>query len=202
MVKGMLQGKQKRPLTRTESLIAGAGAGACEAIVAVTPMETIKVKFIHDLWSPSPKYKGFFHGVREIVKEAGFSGIYKGLVPTILKQSSNQAIRFVVYNEITGWMRKGRDSNLTPFHTLFAGALAGAASVFGNTPIDVVKTRMQSLEAQKYKGTWDCIKTIAKHEGLKAFYKGTTPRLVRVCLDVALTFTLYEAISNFLNRIW
>ena len=27
--------------------------------------------------------------------------------------------------------------------TFFIGGLAGAASVFGNTPIDVIKTRMQ-----------------------------------------------------------
>ncbi len=45
------------------------------------------------------------------------------------------------------------------------GAIAGAASVFGNTPIDVIKTRMQGLEAKKYKNTWDCFVKIAKHEG-------------------------------------
>ena len=31
------------------------------------------------------------------------------------------------------------------------GGFAGACSVFGNTPLDVVKTRMQSLEASRYK---------------------------------------------------
>ena len=45
------------------------------------------------------------------------------------------------------------------------GAFAGAASVFGNTPIDVVKTRMQGLEASKYKSTMDCFVKIWKHEG-------------------------------------
>lgn len=30
-----------------------------------------QVKFIHDQTSPNPKYKGFFHGVREIVREQG-----------------------------------------------------------------------------------------------------------------------------------
>lgn len=45
------------------------------------------------------------------------------------------------------------------------GAVAGAASVFGNTPIDVVKTRMQGLEAAKYKGTVDCFVKVWTNEG-------------------------------------
>lgn len=48
------------------------------------------------------------------------------------------------------------------------GAIAGAASVFGNTPIDVVKTRMQGLEASKYKNTLDCFSQIWKQEGFTA----------------------------------
>ena len=32
-------------------------------------METVKVKFIHDQNSANPKYKGFYHGVREIIKQ-------------------------------------------------------------------------------------------------------------------------------------
>ena len=34
--------------------------------------------------------------------------------------------------------------------------IAGATSVLGNTPLDVIKTRMQSLDAAKYKNTLDC----------------------------------------------
>lgn len=59
-------------------------------------METVKVKFIHDQQSANPRYKGFFHGVREIIRQEGLGGIYKGLTATIIKQGSNQAIRFFV----------------------------------------------------------------------------------------------------------
>lgn len=84
---------------------------------------------------------------------------------------------------------------LPSHHTLhFQGAIAGAASVYGNTPIDVVKTRMQGLEAKKYKSSVDCAVQIWKKEGFFAFYKGTVPRLSRVCLDVAITFMIYDSI--------
>ncbi|XP_060026267.1 tricarboxylate transport protein, mitochondrial isoform X3 [Lagenorhynchus albirostris] len=58
-------------LDSTRGLLCGLGAGVAEAVVVVCPMETIKVKFIHDQTSPSPKYRGFFHGVREIVRQQG-----------------------------------------------------------------------------------------------------------------------------------
>lgn len=32
---------------------------------------SFKVKFIHDQTSANPKYRGFFHGVREIIREQG-----------------------------------------------------------------------------------------------------------------------------------
>lgn len=64
------------------------------------------------------------------------------------------------------------------FQTIgFFGAIAGAASVYGNTPIDVVKTRMQGLEASKYKNTVDCFKQIWKHEGFFALVFYLTPHI-------------------------
>jgi len=142
---------EKGKMTRTQNVLAGLFAGVSEAIFVVTPMETIKVKFIHD-WviSPVPKYKGFIHGVTMIVREQGFSGIYKGLIPTIAKQGTNQMIRFFVFGELEKLV-KGDDQKrgLTKFERFMCGGLAGSASVFGNTPIDVVKTRMQGLDAKK-----------------------------------------------------
>lgn len=34
------------------------------------------------------------------------------------------------------------------------------------------------------------------------FYKGTVPRLGRVCLDVAIVFVLYEEVVKLLNNVW
>lgn len=65
-------------LPPSKRLLCGLGAGICEAIFAVTPMETVKVKFINDQQSANPKYKGFFHGVRIIIREEGFGGVYRG----------------------------------------------------------------------------------------------------------------------------
>ncbi|KAH0516352.1 Tricarboxylate transport protein, mitochondrial [Microtus ochrogaster] len=91
---------------------------------------------------------------------------------------------------------------MNPLITGVFGAIAGAASVFGNTPLDVIKTRMQGLEAHKYQNTLDCGLQILKNEGPKAFYKGTVPRLGRVCLDVAIVFIIYDEVVKLLNKVW
>ncbi|XP_056662924.1 tricarboxylate transport protein, mitochondrial-like isoform X1 [Monodelphis domestica] len=190
-------------LSNMRSFLCGLGAGGMEAVVIVCPLETIKVKLIHDQKMGKAKYRGFFHGVREIVREQGLQGIYQGITATIIKQGSNQAIRFFTMTSLRNWyLDDNPQKKMNPFITALFGIAAGAASVFGNTPVDVVKTRMQSLEASKYKNTLDCAIQVYKNEGTKAFYKGTLPRLVRVCLDVAVVFVLYDEIVKFLNLIW
>uniref|UniRef100_A0AAQ4P406 Uncharacterized protein n=1 Tax=Gasterosteus aculeatus aculeatus TaxID=481459 RepID=A0AAQ4P406_GASAC len=215
-------------LDSKRGFLCGLGAGVAEAVFVVCPMETVKVKFIHDQTSANPKYKGFFHGVREIIRVEGLKGTYQGLTATVLKQGSNQAIRFYVMTSLRNWY-KGDDTGkaINPLITGLFGAVAGAASVFGNTPLDVIKTRMQvggapcspgggacgtyltgrvlfpqGLEAHKYKSTMDCAVKIMKHEGPMAFYKGTVPRLGRVCMDVAIVFIIYEEVVKFLNVVW
>ena len=72
------------------------------------------------------------------------SGLYKGLGLTVVKQGSNQAIRFTVMESLRSWYTQGRADLSVPYYLLaLFGAVAGAASVLGNTPVDVVKTRMQ-----------------------------------------------------------
>ena len=107
-------------------------------------METVKVKFIHDMNSANPQYRGLFHGMRTIVAQEGFRGCYKGVNATIAKQGSNQMIRFGVMDSLKAWhSEKYAGEKPGILHTALYGGIAGAASVLGNTPIDVVKTRMQ-----------------------------------------------------------
>src|SRR6218665_2266116 len=148
-----------------------------EALFAVIPQESIKVKFINDRCKPIPEYKGLIHGIREIIREKGWRGTYQGVLPTLLKQGSNQAIRFFVFESLREWYTNKNGEKPNKLVTPMFGAVAGSASVLSNTPIDVVKTRMQGLESHRYRNTIDCITKIYIHEGFRGFYKGLTPRL-------------------------
>lgn len=58
-------------------------------------------------------------------------------------------------------------------------------------PLDVVKTRMQSLEASKsYRNSIHCAMSIFQKEGLKTFWSGAVPRLGRLSMSGAIVFTV------------
>ena len=191
-------GEDKYGLGPAQGFVAGLGAGTMEAIFVTTPQETIKVRLINDSFRTDgpPKYKSFFHGVKTIVGEYGLAGIYKGVVPTIIKVSTAQATRFGVFKMIPAEMRD------TPIKAACSGAFAGGVSVLLFQGIDVVKSRMQGLDAHKYRSTMHCFKEILTHEGPLAFYKGVGPRLTRVCLEVGITMSLYGEIVKALDGVW
>lgn len=184
------------------SLLSGLFAGFSEAVLAVCPMETIKVKFIHDMNQAKPQYKGLFHGIRTIIAQEGLRGCYKGINATIAKQGSNQMIRFGVMDTLKAkHLERTNGERPGILYTALYGGIAGAASVFGNTPVDVVKTRMQGLDSGKYKNSIDCMMQIIRKEGPAALYKGTLPRMSRVVLDVALVFVIYEEVLKILDKV-
>jgi len=179
------------------SFVAGLVAGTLEAIFVTTPQETIKIKLIDDAFvRETPRFNGFFHGVSTIIKEEGFGGIYHGLAPTIIKVATAQGTRFGVFNIIPEEHRKG------PLRTAAAGAFAGGVSVVLFQGIDVIKSRMQGLDAHKYKSSMDCLAQLVKNEGVLALYKGIGPRISRVCAEVAITMTLYGEVVKVLNQYW
>ena len=153
----------------------------------------------------------------------GVGGVYRGLGPTVMKQGSNQAIRFFVMESLRNKYTGGDRAVAVPYYlvALFGAtagevlqiifidltfhssidycSVAGGASVLGNTPIDVIKTRMQS---GRFTSSWQCVKHLASNEGVRGFYKGCLPRLNRVCLEVALAFTIFDSVQNLFKNVW
>jgi solute carrier family 25 (mitochondrial citrate transporter), member 1 len=67
-------------------------------------------------------------------------------------------------------------------------------------PIDVVKTKMQSIEAKtKYKNSLDCLITTVKSDGVLALWKGATPRLGRLIFSGGIVFSVYEEVISFMK---
>ncbi|KAF9458718.1 mitochondrial tricarboxylate transporter [Collybia nuda] len=187
------QGKVSAP----RSLLAGLGAGMTEAIFAVTPSETIKTKLIDDAKRPNPQYRGLIHGTTSIVRQEGLRGIYRGLFPVMMRQGANSAVRFTTYTTLKQFVQgTARPGQTLPSAITFGiGGIAGLVTVYTTMPLDVVKTRMQSLEARaQYRNTFHCAYRIFTEEGILRFWTGTTPRLARLVLSGGIVFTVYENI--------
>ncbi|CAO3617210.1 unnamed protein product [Cunninghamella blakesleeana] len=183
-------------LSGVRSVLAGLGAGMTEAALVVTPSETIKTKLIHDRNNQVPKYHGLVHGTKTIIKEEGIAGIYRGLGPVVARQGANSAVRFSSYSYFKSTLQKLRGDETSPLpsaHTFAAGAMAGIVTVYTTMPLDVVKTRMQGLDAkQLYKHSLDCLIKVVKEHGVFSLWKGTTPRLTRLIFSGGIVFTVYE----------
>ncbi|GAA5803940.1 mitochondrial carrier domain-containing protein [Helicostylum pulchrum] len=192
-------------LSGMRSMLAGLGAGMTEAALVVTPSETIKTKMIHDKNSPSPRYRGLVHGTKLIVAEEGLGGIYRGLGPVMARQGANSAVRFSCYSYFKESLQKWRGQGQEPLpatHTFVAGALAGIVTVYTTMPLDVVKTRMQGLDAREmYKNSLDCLIKVVKANGVLSLWKGTTPRLTRLIFSGGIVFTVYEKVYNALELV-
>lgn len=193
--KTLLQGPDGH-MSALRNLSAGAVAGLCEGLFVVTPMETIKTKFIHDQTRPKEQrqYHGLINGVRAIAKAEGIKGLYSGLGPTLLKQGSNQAVRFLVFEEL----KKNLGSHGIVVNAVYGG-LAGCASVMVNNPIDVVKTQMQGLNRHQYKNAFQCASSIWTRDKM-FFYKGVMPRMIRVSGDAAIAFSLFGLYSQWFDE--
>ncbi|KAF9221799.1 mitochondrial carrier [Gyrodon lividus] len=200
--KGMLadaEGKVSAP----KSLAAGLGAGVMEAIIAVTPSETIKTKLIDDAKRPNPQYRGLVHGTMSIIRQEGFLGIYRGLFPVMMRQGANSAVRFTTYTTLKQFVQgTARPGQQLPSGITFAiGAIAGLVTVYVTQPLDVIKTRMQSLSArQQYRNSFHCGYRILTEEGLLRFWTGTTPRLARLVMSGGIVFTIYENVIKLIGE--
>ncbi|KAI1623648.1 MC family mitochondrial carrier protein [Exophiala viscosa] len=205
-------------VTSQATFLAGLGAGVTEAVAVVTPMEVVKIRMqaqYHSLSDPLdvPKYRSAPHALLTVLREEGFGALYRGVSLTALRQGTNQAVNFTAYTEFKAALQKAQPEyqgkNLPSWQTTIIGLISGAMGPFSNAPIDTIKTRLQKTPAEPGQTAIQRITLITRdmfrQEGPRAFYKGITPRVMRVAPGQAVTFTVYEYLkkhiedSNFLN---
>jgi solute carrier family 25 citrate transporter 1 len=188
---------------------AGLASGLTEAILVVTPAEVCKIRMqsqYHSMVDPAQmahrKYRNVFQTAYTIVREEGFGALYKGVIPTMLRQGCNQAVNFTMYNLMKKEVMKRQEtSELASWQSLMIGGLSGGMGPIANNPLDVVKTRLQKQvvhegKTPKYTGLTQACVVVAKEEGFLALWKGITPRLLRIMPGQAITFMTYEFVSG------
>lgn len=90
---------------------AGLAAGLLEAIVIVTPFEVVKTRLQKQEGLLNLKYKGPIHTVATMAREEGPTSLWKGCVPTMLRQGSNQAFNFMTFAMINSYVWDKNDGD-------------------------------------------------------------------------------------------
>ncbi|RUS19250.1 mitochondrial carrier domain-containing protein [Endogone sp. FLAS-F59071] len=189
---------------RSSAALAGVCTGIVQAVTLVTPLEMIKVRQQTDLMNSGAerKYRGMLSTARSVVTEEGILALYKGLVPTVVRQSWGLVVKFTGYTEIKGlFERTAADPTLplAPWKHMVSGGLTNVLVGVLNSPPDVVKTRMQDRGAN-YRGSWDCCMQMLRKEGVMSFFKGAWLRVLRVAPGGAIQFAVYERFAALLDE--
>jgi len=171
------------------NLAAGMCAGVAESVAVLTPGENLKTRLIDDR-AGARLYQSTTHAIRTIIANDGASTFFQGVLPVMLKQSSNAMVRFTSYNQLAPMLQSTCGSSTS----VVAGALAGIITVYCTMPFDNIKTQMQSLAGSRmYSSTWDCAKNLVVNGGPRRLWKGTTPRLIRLSVCIPQNYELnYE----------
>ncbi|KAF2456398.1 mitochondrial carrier domain-containing protein [Lineolata rhizophorae] len=192
------------------TFLAGLAAGVTEAVLVVTPMEVVKIRLQaqhHSMADPLdiPKYRNAAHAMYTVLREEGFGALYRGVSLTALRQGTNQAVNFTAYTEFRAFLQNYQSTtDLPPYQTMAIGLVSGAMGPLSNAPIDTIKTRLQKTPAEPGQTALQRILLIGRdmwrQEGFRSFYKGITPRIMRVAPGQAVTFTVYEYLKGVLER--
>ncbi|KJA20417.1 hypothetical protein HYPSUDRAFT_811821 [Hypholoma sublateritium FD-334 SS-4] len=192
--------------------LAGLGAGVTEAVAVVTPMEVVKIRLQaqqHSLADPleAPRYRNAAHAVYTIVREEGAAALYRGVSLTALRQATNQGANFTAYQELKKLAERLQPgvAELPSYQHMMIGLISGAMGPFSNAPIDTIKTRLQKSPAVPGQSALQRIVAIGadmwRTEGVRSFYKGITPRVLRVAPGQAIVFAVYERVSGAMERM-
>ena len=109
----------------------------------------------------------------------------------------------LAFRFFTGLRKNGDINDSVPVivDSLISGACANMVAVTLNTPIDVIKTRMQKgYDSNALRpSTGKLIIIMWREEGPLSFFKGLTPRLFRLVPGGALQFGMYEQIKRWIS---
>lgn len=95
------------------------------------------------------------------------------------------------YGTIKEKLTKAGGWDVLPWYGVFvAGAIAGTITVYSTMPFDVIKTKVQGSQA----GFSASALTVYKESGIRGFWKGATPRLLRLVFSGGIVFTVYESV--------
>lgn len=121
------------------------------AAPAYVPSEVLKTRlqlqgrYKNPHFNSGYNYRGTIDAIRTIIRSEGYSALFHGYKATLWRDLPFSALQFAFYEEERGWAKKYMGSNHIglPLEIATAASAGGMAGVI-TTPLDVVKTRIQT----------------------------------------------------------
>ncbi|KAI8455028.1 internal membrane protein [Phakopsora pachyrhizi] len=137
----------------------------------------------------------------KIFQGEGLVGFYRGLSASYLGVAEG-TIQWVLYEKLKRWGMRidendPRIRQETWVSQIFAAGTAKLMATSITYPHEVIRTRLRQKPPpfplkSKYTGLITTFKVILAEEGVKAFYGGLSPHLMRVVPNAVVMYTVYE----------
>uniref|UniRef100_A0A7N0UXA3 Folate transporter 1, chloroplastic n=1 Tax=Kalanchoe fedtschenkoi TaxID=63787 RepID=A0A7N0UXA3_KALFE len=203
---------REEKLTPGLHLVSAAEAGALVSL-CTNPIWLVKTRL--QLQTPlhqTRPYLGLHDAFRTILKEEGWKALYKGFLPSLFL-ISHGAIQFTAYEELRKAVvdyksRKNRkssesDDQLNSVDYAALGASSKFAAILVSYPLQVIRSRLQQRPGSngipRYMHTWHVLKETARFEGVRGFYRGITPNILKNAPAASITFVVYENVVKLLK---
>ncbi|KAF4122693.1 solute carrier family 25 (mitochondrial 2-oxodicarboxylate transporter), member 21 [Geosmithia morbida] len=190
-------------MTQPLSILTGATAGATEAVVVV-PFELVKIR-LQDKASAG-RYKGALDCVAQIIRNEGPLSLYQGLESTMWRHILWNSGYFGCIFQVRQLLPKAENKRSQTINDLLSGAIGGTVGTVLNTPMDVVKSRIQNTpkvpgQIPKYNWAWPSIFTVAREEGFSALYKGFLPKVLRLGPGGGILLVVFTNVMDFFRSM-
>ncbi|KAI4591819.1 hypothetical protein KJ359_012200 [Pestalotiopsis sp. 9143b] len=187
-----------KDLSYAQYYYAGAFAGVANSVIS-GPIEHVRIRLQTQPHGAAALYSGPLDCVRKLSAHQGvLRGLYRGEAVTVIREAQAYGLWFMSFEYMmnshaarNGMQRK----DIPPYMVAFYGGLAGEALWLGSYPFDVIKSKMQTDgfgTTQKYKSMRDCFAQTYRGEGMRGFWKGLGPTLLRAMPVSAGTFATVE----------
>ncbi|KFO79827.1 Mitochondrial carnitine/acylcarnitine carrier protein, partial [Cuculus canorus] len=199
--------QQRKPddvLTYPQLFAAGMLSGVFTTAI-MAPGERIKCLLQIQAATGETKYSGSLDCAKQLYREAGIRGVYKGTVLTLMRVSPARGFFYFLLLFFFLFLPPQpccSVSDLSVPRILFAGGLAGIFNWAVAIPPDVLKSRFQTAPPGKYpNGFRDVLRELIREEGVASLYKGFTAVMIRAFPANAACFLGFEVAMKFLNWI-
>eukprot|EP00041_Stephanoeca_diplocostata_P012772 m.214811 g.214811 ORF g.214811 m.214811 type:complete len:298 (+) comp19081_c0_seq1:153-1046(+) len=204
---GVSENTPKDQIPLYKKFIAGGMSGAIASYICV-PTDLMKVRLQLDGMKPGSvkQYNGMADCMRQIVKQDGLTGMWRGSGPTIGRATVLAAVEMSSYDEIKTQLIQRNVIVPGTVSGVFITALASGffCAVF-SSPFDVVKSRVMGQPVgadgagKLYKGMIDCFVKSVRNEGALSLWKGFFPNWGRLGPRGVICFLTMETLNKYVG---
>ncbi|XP_030248928.1 mitochondrial glutathione transporter SLC25A40 [Sparus aurata] len=147
-------------------------------------------------YKASGHFSGTLDAFIKIVHREGIKALWSGLPPTLVMAVPATVIYFTCYDQLCAALRV-RMGDYSQEAPLLAGAIARVGSATVISPLELIRTKLQS-QKQSYRELTDCIRSAVQSEGWWSLWRGLGPTLLRDVPFSAMYWYNYEKGKSWL----